>query len=400
MPRVLRIANRFNLGGPTYNVGYLTRHLAPEFETLLIGGQHDETEEGSHHILEDMGIKPVIIPEMMREISPGIDYKAYRKVREIIADFKPDIVHTHASKAGAIGRQAAISMKVPVIVHTFHGHYFHSYFSPYKTAFYKVIERRLARRSDAIIAISDTQKYELGTVHGICPPDKITVVPLGFDLTRFRTDRAAKRARFRSEFELNDDDVAIGIIGRLVPIKNHGLFLRAVMKAVNEADARVVPFIVGDGELHDEVLGTARQLGLHVLEGTARSHERDTLYFTSWRKDIDVVMAGLDVNVLTSFNEGTPVSLIEAQASGTPVVSTDVGGVRDVVRDEVTGFIVPLADEDALAERLTRLATDHELRHHMSGLGWDVVGEAFHYTRLVSDMAQLYGRLLAEKGVK
>ncbi len=400
MPRVLRIANRFNLGGPTYNVGYLTRHLAPEFDTLLIGGQHDETEEGSHHILEDMGITPVIIPEMMREISPGIDYKAYRKVREIIADFRPDIVHTHASKAGAIGRQAAISMNVPVIVHTFHGHYFHSYFNPYKTAFYKVIERRLAKRSDAIIAISDTQKHDLGTVHGICPPEKITVVPLGFDLTRFRTDRASKRARFRAEFELNDDDVAIGIIGRLVPIKNHGLFLRAVMKAVTKADARVVPFVVGDGELHDEVLGTARQLGMHVLEGTARSHERNTLYFTSWRKDIDVVMAGLDVNVLTSFNEGTPVSLIEAQASGTPVVSTDVGGVRDVVRDEVTGFIVPLTDEEALAERLTRLACDNELRHNMSGLGWSVVGEAFHYTRLVSDMAQLYRRLLVAKGIK
>jgi len=400
MPRVLRIANRFNLGGPTYNVGYLTRHLAPEFETLLIGGQHDETEEGSHHILEDMGITPVIIPEMMREISPGIDYKAYRKVREIIEDFKPDIVHTHASKAGAIGRQAAISMNVPVIVHTFHGHYFHSYFNPYKTAFYKVIERRLAKRSDAIIAICDTQKHELGTIHGICPPEKITVVPLGFDLTRFRTDRDVKRARFRTEFQLNEDDVAIGIIGRLVPIKNHGLFLRAIMKAVNESEARVVPFIVGNGELHDEVLGSARQLGLHVLQGASRSHERNTLYFTSWRKDIDVVMAGLDVNVLTSFNEGTPVSLIEAQASGTPVVSTDVGGVRDVVRDEVTGFIVPLADEDALAERLVRLAADHGLRHRMSGLGWDVVGEAFHYTRLVSDMAQLYRRLLAAKGIK
>lgn len=399
MPRILRIANRFNLGGPTYNVGYLTKYLAPAFETLLVGGQHDETEEGSHHILEDMGIAPVIIEEMKREVSPGIDLAAYRKVKRIIADFKPDIVHTHASKAGAIGRQAAADMKVPVVVHTFHGHYFHGYFSPYKTAFYKAVERNLARKSDAIVAISDSQKHEIGTVHGICPPDKITVVPLGFDLARFRDGRDAKRRQFRQEFELSDDDVAVGLIGRLVPIKNHELYLQALTQALKTANSRLVPFIVGDGELHDQVLGRATELGWKVLEGNQRSHEPRTLYFTSWRRDIDVVMAGLDINVLTSHNEGTPVSLIEAQASGTPVLATDVGGVREVVSDGVTGFVVPAGDLEALTEKLNLLINDHETRIRMSGLGWDVVGEAFHYTRLVSDMRALYTRLLKAKGL-
>lgn len=398
MPRILRIANRFNLGGPTYNVGYLTKHLAPEFETLLVGGQHDETEEGSHHILENMGITPVIIEEMKREVSPGIDLEAYRKVKRLIADFKPDIVHTHASKAGAIGRQAAADMKVPVVVHTFHGHYFHGYFNRYKTAFYKAVERNLARKSHAIVAISESQKHEIGTVYGICPPEKIAVIPLGFDLTRFRDGREEKRRQFRQEFQLSDDDVAVGLIGRLVPIKNHELYLQALTKTLEKARPRLVPFIVGDGELHDQVLGRAIELGWNVLEGPQRSHEPRTLYFTSWRKDIDVVMAGLDINVLTSHNEGTPVSLIEAQASGTPVLATDVGGVREVVRNGITGIVVPAGDVLALTEKMTRLVNDHGARQRMSGLGWDVVGQAYHYTRLVNDMADLYHRLLKGKG--
>ena len=161
MPKILRIINRFNLGGPIYNVAYLTKYLSPEFETLLIGGMKDDDEESSEFILKDIGVDYKIIPEMKRSINPFHDIIAYKKIKKIIQEFKPDIVHTHAAKAGAIGRSAAHTCNIPVIIHTFHGHVFHSYFGGVKTLVYKTIERNLARKTSAIIALSERQKEEL-----------------------------------------------------------------------------------------------------------------------------------------------------------------------------------------------------------------------------------------------
>ena len=225
MPRVLRIINRFNLGGPTYNVAFLTRYMSPEFETLLVGGSRDETEEASDFILNNMGVVPVIIPEMNREISIINDIIAYKKIRQIIKDFKPDIVHTHASKAGCLGRWAAYRSGVPVIVHTFHGHVFHSYFNSAITSFYKTVERRLATKTTKIIALSEKQKEELSLIHNISTPDKFEVIPLGFDLSHFHENIDCKRAKFRNQYLIEDDEIVIVIVGRLVPIKNHNKFL-------------------------------------------------------------------------------------------------------------------------------------------------------------------------------
>ena len=145
--RVLRIINRFNLGGPTYNVAYLSKYLSDDFETLLVGGAKDESEESSDFIVNNLGLKPIIVEEMMREIDFKNDFTAYKKIKKIIQEYKPDIVHTHASKAGTLGRLAAASSGVPIIIHTFHGHVFHSYFGKLKTAFYKNIEHFLAKKS-------------------------------------------------------------------------------------------------------------------------------------------------------------------------------------------------------------------------------------------------------------
>src|SRR6056297_2377105 len=185
MPKILRIINRFNLGGPTYNAAYLTKYLPSEFETLLVGGEKDDSEGSSLHILNQLNLEPVILNEMRREVNPFQDRLALNKIKQLIADFKPDIVHTHASKPGALGRLAAVQMQVPVIIHTFHGHVFHSYFNPAKTKFYKTLERKLAKVSTRIIAISEKQKEELSIDHEICPAEKIEVIPLGFDLNRF-----------------------------------------------------------------------------------------------------------------------------------------------------------------------------------------------------------------------
>lgn len=394
MPRILRIANRFNLGGPTFNVAYLTKYLPSEYETLLIGGDKEENEASSSHILSDLGITPVIVPEMQREISLGVDMAAYRAIEKIIDDFKPDIVHTHASKPGAIGRLAAHNRKVPVIVHTFHGHYFHSYFNRMKTNMFKQIERSLAKRTSKIIAISDIQKHELSFEHKIAPPEKFEVIPLGFDLDRFRTDTDTKRASFRKEFNVLDAEVAVGIIGRLVDVKDHRYFLRLVRQALDKTSKKLRFFIVGDGEMRSELETYCSELNITFNAFPDYRPIGAPLTFCSWRNDIDVINAGLDIVILTSKNEGTPVSLIEAQASGTPVVSTNVGGVENVVEHGITGFLAEQTDELKMVENLMSLIESAELRKKMSANGWNHVGERFHYGQLVSKMDSLYARLL------
>jgi glycosyltransferase involved in cell wall biosynthesis len=384
MPKVLRIINRFNIGGPTYNAAYLTKFLEPNFETLLIGGQKDETEDSSEFILDNLGLKPLLIDEMRREIGFKNDFKAYKKLREIIGDYKPDIVHTHASKAGAVGRLAASRLNVPLIFHTFHGHVFHSYFGKTKTTLYKNIERYLAKKTTKIIAISEIQKQELSTIHNICDPSKIEVIPLGFDLNRFRQDKENKRLTFRNRWNLNDDEIALGIVGRLVPIKDHNMFLEGA-KIITEKTSKKLKFvIVGDGELRKE------------LEEKVSALELTNVIFTSWIKNIDEVNAGLDLLCLTSKNEGTPVSLIEAQASGLPIVSTNVGGIENIVKKNENALLCESGDIDQFVLHCLDLIENSKKRNEFSKNG-DHVFQKFHYTRLITDMNELYTRELKLK---
>lgn len=395
MYRILRIINRFNLGGPTYNVAYLSKYMPPDFETLLVGGAKDESEDSSEFITESLGLNPVIIPEMRRAVSPFPDYSAYKKLKKLIRDYKPHIVHTHASKAGALGRLAAHACGVPVIVHTFHGHVFHSYFGKASTTFYKNVERYLARRSDAIIAISNKQKEELATEHHICPAEKIEVIPLGFDLSRFQQDQEQKRLQFRRNWNIADDEIAVVIVGRLVPVKNHGLFLEALKKSTERTQKKVRAFIVGDGESRTAIEQQASALGLPFTQDKARPA---LLTFTSWIKNVDEVYAGADLVALSSWNEGTPVSLIEAQAAGRAIVTTNVGGIADVVIPGGTALLSEPGDANMFSDHLLRLIEETDLRAAMAAKGWPHVRDHFHYTRLVGDMERLYRRLLENKG--
>lgn len=395
MPKVLRIINRFNLGGPTYNAAYLTKYLPSEYETLLIGGDKEDSEDSSQHILNDLGLNPMIIPEMQRAIRFGNDYAAYKRIKQIIEDFKPDIVHTHASKAGTLGRMAAFSCNVPAVVHTFHGHVFHSYFSKAKTTVFKRIEKRLAIKSSAIVAISDIQKHELGVIHKIAPLDKIEVIPLGFDLNRFQIDLDLKRAKFRREYQITDDEIAIGIIGRLVPIKNHPLFLRGLKYVLENTSKKVRAFVIGDGESREEILSLARDLGLNFCQSNIEFTVAP-LTFTSWIKDIDIVNAGLDIVALSSLNEGTPVSLIEAQAANNPIISTNVGGIENVVLQNETGLLSDIEDQESYNSNLLELVEDDEKRIRMQKRGWTHVKDQYSYQRLVQDVDKLYKRLLSK----
>jgi glycosyltransferase involved in cell wall biosynthesis len=386
MPKVLRIINRFNLGGPTYNATFLTRFLSDEFETLLIGGLPEEGESDSFHIPKEYGVEPMLIKELKRIPNFKSDRQAYKRIKKTIEEFKPDIVHTHASKAGALGRKAAFACNVPVVVHTYHGHVFHSYFSKWKTTLIKFIEKKLANKTTAIITISETQKKEICEIHKIADSDKTYVIPLGFDLTKFNTNREEKRLKTREKFGIKEDEIAIAIIGRITKIKNHTFFLDVVEKLlVENSSLKIKVFIVGDGDLTATISQRAQNLVKKFGE---------KIIMTSWIFDIASFNPGMDIICLTSDNEGTPVSLIEAQASGVPIVTTDVGGIRDIVADNTTGYIVPKNDLIQFSEKLKDLVENKDKRELFSKNGWGFVKDKFHYTRLVNDVEMLYKKLL------
>ena len=395
MPKVLRIINRFNLGGPTYNAALLSKHLAPEFETLLYGGAIDKTEGDASFIVRNLGIEPLFIPEMHRSLNLFQDIKAYKKIKKIILEYKPDIVHTHASKAGALGRLAAYKCGVPVIVHTFHGHVFDKYFSILSSTFYINIERYLAKKSSKIIVLSDKQKNDIVNKFKICPEEKVEIISLGFDLDKFQENIDVKRKNFRNEYQIADDEIAIAIIGRLVPIKNHELFLNAVKYVSSRTNKKLKVFIVGDGESKNDIQKKVVELNLQFTENKSES-KNHLITFTSWIKEIDVVVAGADIIALTSLNEGTPVSLIEAQAGNKPIVSTNVGGIENVVIPGETALLSPNNNMLAFAENLLKLVESEDLRIKLSQQGWGNVKKKFHFMRLVSDVKNLYNNLLKQ----
>jgi glycosyltransferase involved in cell wall biosynthesis len=384
--KVLRIINRFNIGGPIYNAVLLSAFMPEEYETLLIGGMPEVNEANSLYIAEKYGVSPVLISEMQREPNLINDNKALKKIKEIIRTFQPDIVHTHASKAGALGRKAAFDCGVPIVIHTFHGHIFHSYFSWWKTSLYQLIERRLSKKTTGIIAISAIQKNELSLKYKICHPSKIQLIPLGFDLRPFNENLKEKREHTRNSYALEESDIAVAIIGRLVAIKNHQMFLDIIDKVNQKTSKKVVYFIVGDGEESltiQESIKPLKEKGMDIR-------------MTSWIKDIATFNAGMDIICLTSKNEGTPVSLIEAQATGIPIIATNVGGIKDIILEDKTGYIVDKDDIDGFAEKLRELIENENKRQLMSQKGWSFVEEKFQYPNLIKNMDEYYKSLLKE----
>ncbi|NQY67894.1 MAG: glycosyltransferase [Flavobacteriales bacterium] len=393
MPRVLRIINRFNLGGPTFNVSYLSKYMSDDYETMLIGGEKEESEDSSLFILEKLGLNPLLIPEMKRSLNPLNDLKAYFKIRKIIKEFKPDIVHTHAAKSGALGRLAAYHCKVPIIVHTFHGHVFHSYFSTIITSVFKIIERYLASISTQIIAISEIQKKELVNIHKISAENKTSIVPLGFDLSKFKEDKQKKREAFRTKFNIKENDIVISIIGRLAPIKNHKLFLESIEYIVQKTNKNIKALIVGDGQEKAKLQTLTSELDLDFTE---KEFNRDSqvIAYTSWIKEVDEVLAGSDIVALTSFNEGTPVSLIEAQAAGKPIVSTRVGGIENIVNENITALLSPSDDLNAFKLNLLELIENDSKREEMTKSTSGKSTKEFEYQTLCSNMEWLYEQLI------
>lgn len=382
MPRVLQIVNRFNLGGLIFTSAYLSKYLSPEYETLLIGGPHEPSEESAVYLVESIGVKPLIVDEMRRSINPLQDYLAYRKIRQIIREFKPDIVHTHASKAGALGRMAAFHEKVPFVFHTFHGHVFHSYFGAIVSSFFQLIERYLSTKSTQIIAISELQKKELIDKFKVVPAHKLTLIPYGFNLDKFSEHVSEKRDSFRKKYQLSQDKIVIGTVGRLVPIKNHRLFIDIVCQLQKKHPGKYVGMIVGDGESREEIIAYLKE---NNSSYSFRTNEYADMILTSWIKEVDEVYAGLDYVLVTSLNEGTPVSLIEAQATGRFVLSTDVGGVRDIIKLDKTGYVASKMEPDEFVQKIESMGMFYPEQRDVA----EIV-ESFSYQKMVEKTRQLY----------
>lgn len=388
--KILRIMHRINISGPTYHAAYLTKFLDKEiFETLLISGNINKKEESGEYILKNLNVEAKYVKNMFRKINIIKDFMAFREILKIIKNFEPDIIHTHAAKSGFIGRIAGIYSNVPIIVHTFHGHVFHSYFNFFKTKLFIYLEKILALKTSKIIAISNVQKNELSSKYKIASPKKFKTINLGFDLERFTIDRDIKRLKFRNEFMLNNTEIAIGIIGRLTAIKNQAFFLDVFNHIKKYSKVKCRAFIIGGGEDKLYLESYASKLGLEYTNELNATHNKE-LCFTSWRNDIDVVNSGLDIICLTSLNEGTPVSLIEAMASGKPIISTRVGGIEDVVEDYENGFLINQNDFGDYTRKLLNLVKSSDLRQKMSTTSTSKAISKFSYKRLVNEIESLY----------
>jgi glycosyltransferase involved in cell wall biosynthesis len=386
--RVLRVITRLNIGGPSIQAIALSHRLAPRgFDTLLIHGRLGEGEGDMRYLLP-AAVRTRALGSLRREVAPFHDAVALVQILDILRDWRPHIVHTHMAKAGTIARaattiyNATIGRRSPArIVHTYHGHVLEGYFGPAKTRLFLAIERGLARVTDRIVAISPQIQKELLDEQHIGRVHQYRVVPLGFDLGSLAAIDARRRREARATLGLDEAARIVTTVGRLTAIKQHTLFLETAA-LVAAGDPRALFLIVGDGELRQDVQRQATRLGLG-----------DRVQFLGWRQDLDTIYAATDVFLLTSRNEGTPVAIIESLAAAVPVVSTDVGGVRDVV-DQRAGLLAPFGDARALADRVSELFADAPRRLAMGEHGRASVTARYATDRLVDDIARLYGELI------
>jgi glycosyltransferase involved in cell wall biosynthesis len=421
--KVVRIIARLNVGGPARHVVWLTAGLqGAEFESVLVAGVVPPGEDDMGYFAAEHNVEPLIIPEMSREISPK-DALTVWKIYRLLKRVRPDVVHTHTAKAGTVGRVAGLLYRwlTPAaligrprrcrFVHTYHGHIFHSYYGRFKTRIFLLIEKTLARlATDRIVVISPQQLREINEEFGVGSARQFTVIPLGIDASVF-ADYKERRRQLRRELNAGEEDILVGIVGRLTEVKNHALFLQAAArfkeKSGSKKEARRVRFvIIGDGQLRGKLEEQARELGLD---------DNDVL-FLGTRDDPENFYPALDVVALTSLNEGTPLTLIEAMANARACIATTVGGVVDLLGEELAasqgsrgpeeatawavcerGVRVRPKDAEAFSSALARLVDDEVLRNDLGKRGRNYIIQNYSKDRLLTDVMNLYRELAQEK---
>ena len=414
--KIVRVIARLNVGGPARHVVWLTAGLQTlEWESVLVAGTVPPGEDDMSYFATELGVSPHFVPEMSREISLK-DALTIWKLYKLFRRERPDIIHTHTAKAGTVGRLAGLLYqwltpnallgrpRACRFVHTYHGHVFHSYYGPVKTRTFLMIEKALAKLiTDRLVVVSQQQRREINEVFGVGRPEQFSVIPLGLDISVF-ADWSERGSLFRDELGFAADDILVGIVGRLTEIKNHELFIRAAALLKNSVSAhspekRVRFIVVGDGAMRNTLEQHSAALGL-----------ANDVIFTGTRCDLDCVYPALDIVALTSRNEGTPLTLIEAMANARPVISTAVGGVIDLLGESNShdtnerfnicqrGLSVPPDDPSAFAAGLECLITNPTLRRETGERGLQFVVSHYSTKRLLTDMKSLYIELLQGKG--
>jgi glycosyltransferase involved in cell wall biosynthesis len=383
--RIVHAIARLNVGGAALHVLQLAREQRSRgHDVVVAAGRLAAGEDSLEYVASELRVPVIRLDALQRELSPVQDTRAIAQIRRLLGLRRPEVLHTHTAKAGSTGRIAALipgGTRPSALVHTFHGHVLSGYFSPRRERVFRTVERLLATRTDALVAVSDEVRDDLVAL-GVAPPDRVSVITYGFDLDeRAAAERSAVRAQLRDELGAGDSFV-VGFAGRLTAIKRP-LDLVRTLHALDGRGVDATLVIAGDGEERSAAEAAAAELG---VAGRCR--------FLGYRRDVPDLLHAFDAFLLTSANEGTPVVAIEALAAGVPVVATDAGGTPTVVEDGVSGLLAPVGDVDALAVRLGRLAVEPGLRARLGQAGAADVRRRFTTGRMADEIDDLYRRAL------
>ena len=387
--KVVHIITRFDKGGSAENTFLTVRGLDKvRYDLLLVAGgppprrpedRESEAADANIAAVQAAGVRLIRIPRLVRELSPLSDLAALGSLMRVIGRERPGIVHTHTSKAGFLGRWAAWLCRVPVIIHTPHGHVFWGYFGPWKTRCFVLLERWTARITRTIVTLTPQERDDHLRFR-IAPEEKFAVIHSGVDLPLFD---AAPHDRFkiRAELDIPPDHLIIGTAGRLTPVKGHIHLLEAAVRILATRPDTTFVFL-GEGELKMRLLEQAEALGV-----------ANKVRFPGWRPDVAAVMSVFDVFVLPSLNEGMGRVLIEAMALSMPIVASRIGGIKDLVTNGGNGMLVPPGDAAAIASAVLALLGNDQKRLAMGSEGRRMAGN-YSAQRMVKKIEALYDQLL------
>ena len=370
--KVMQIIARMNVGGPAVIVAELMRGIdSSRFEQILITGYCDDTEAD---FLDEVAtdIKATRIAGLGRSVSPIADFTAFLGLIKTIKTFKPDVIHTHTAKAGVLGRLASIiAGRGAIRIHTFHGHLLHGYFAGWKTKLVVLIEKFFAKRTHHLIAIGTEVKREL-IAAGIGNASQYSVFFPGLP-----EPHTVSKTEIRKNLELDPTAIYCTFVGRLTQIKRPDRLLD-VAAAMVKREVAIHFLIAGEGELFESSKARAAAEKLPVT-------------FLGWRKDIDDLFAASDIAILSSDNEGIPLTLIQAAQAGLPILAPAVGSISDIVENDKTGFLTS-PQPGAMASALSALATDEALRNRLGAAGKIHAHEFFSLERMLRDHTEIYNR--------
>ncbi len=380
--KVLHIITRLDKGGSAENTFLTVKGLDKErYDVTLMSGPVQDPSQERRTQVEENGIPYIHIPVLFRNINVISDAIALVKIRRFLAKTKFDVVHTHTSKAGLLGRFAARFAGVPVVVHTPHGHVFFGYFGPLKTKIFILLEKLANRMTDRIVALTHREKADYIS-YRTCPEEKITVIHSGVELNKFQEYTPSTKAKLKKEIGLPENSFVVGTAGRLVPVKGPE-YLIETSRTIIPKHPNTYFLFAGDGPLKEALHKKAKETG----------GEKNIL-FLGWRDDIAHILSIFDIFCLPSLNEGMGRVLVEAMALGIPIVASDVGGIPDLVTHGKNGFLVPPKNPAGLAKHIQILIEDEEKRKKMGEAG-KKMAPGFSHDTMVKNIAELYEELLA-----